>query len=138
MKKVLKKMAVSLTAILMAVSSTYAALGSVSATNNEVQPRGVWSVYGDVNNDGRINIADAACIYQAFRTFEELTGDARLPLSYAIARPEVYFGTTYIVPQAADIDGDGYITEADEKCIQYYVARDYNNAGRCGEAFFIN
>ena len=130
MKKVLKKMAVSLTAILMAVSSTYAVLGSASAANNEVQPRGKWAVYGDVNEDGLINMADSTCIYMAYKRFEEMTGDARLPLSYAIARPIVYFDTTSIVPQAADIDGDGYITAADEYCINSYVARDYNNSGR--------
>ena len=98
----------------------------------------MWSVYGDVNNDGLVNMADSTCIYMAFKRFEGLTGDARLPLSYAIAKPEVYFGTTSVVPQAADIDGDGYITAADEYCINSYIADDYNNAGRCGEAFYIN
>ncbi len=136
MKKVLKKITVSLAAMLMAVSSTSAVLGSASAADN-VQPRGNWHVYGDVNDDGYVDIVDAASIYQAFGKFKNLTGDARLPLNYAIARPEVYFGTGTSVPQAADIDGDGYITEADAQYVQHYVAKDYNNAGRCGQAFYI-
>jgi len=135
MKKVLKKITVSLAAMLMAVSSTSAVLGSASAADN-VQPRGTWAMYGDVNNDGSIDIADAACIIEAYGIFENLTGDSRLPLSYAVARPEVYFGTQS-VPQAADVDGDGYITVDDKNCISYYVARDYSKSGRCGQTFYI-
>lgn len=42
------------------------------------------------------------------------------------------------VPQVDDVDGDGYITEADQICIQYYEAGTYNKAGRCGQPFYIN
>lgn len=136
MKKVLKKITVSLAAMLMAVSSTSAVLGSANAADN-VQPRGTWAMYGDVNNDGSIDLADSTCIYIAYSTFENLTGDTRLPLSYAVARPEVYFKTTYIVPQAADVDGDGYITNADEMCVSYYDIGDHSKSGRCGQAFYI-
>ncbi len=42
------------------------------------------------------------------------------------------------VSQVDDVDGDGYITEADQICIQYYEAGTYNKAGRCGQPFYIN
>ncbi|MCM1316143.1 MAG: hypothetical protein NC205_09820 [Prevotella sp.] len=135
MKKTFKKVTVSLTAMLMLFGSTYTTLGSVSATNGEIQPRGTWAMYGDVNNDGTIDVADLVAISSAVDTFEYLTGDSRLPLRYAVAKPEVYYLT---IPQAADLDGDNYITDNDVKCVQCYLAKIDNEAGRCGQPFFIN
>ena len=134
MKKLLKKTAVSLTTMLMAVSSTYIVLGSASATNNEVQPRGAYHVYGDVNDNGKIDTVDVSNAIEAVLKFESLTGDSRLPLSYAIARPEVYY---LKVPQAADVDGDGYITNDDVRMISYYC-HGISNSGRCGQTFYVD
>ncbi|MDE5935858.1 MAG: dockerin type I repeat-containing protein [Ruminococcus sp.] len=138
MKRVLKKITPSLMSGLMLFSSTYAVVGSANATDNEVQPRGMWAMYGDVNNDGRIDMSDAVCIIQAVKKFEQLTGSLRLPLEYAVARPSVYFvGEGDYVPQAADLDGDNYITENDSLMIQKYCL-ELPDIGRCGQPFFIN
>ncbi len=134
MKKVLKKVTASLMSGLVLFGSIYSVLGSASAVNNEVQPKGNWYVYGDVNNDGKIDIIDASCVIEAVNKFEDLTGDSRLPLSYAVARPEVYYLT---VPQAADVDGDNYITENDIRMIQNYSLSGFDG-GRCGQPFYIN
>lgn len=135
MKKVLKKITASLMSGLMLCSSTYVVAG---AANNEVQPRGNWYIYGDVNNNGRIDMSDAVCILQAVSKFENLTGSSKLPLEYAIARPSVYFvGEGDYVPQAADLDGDNYITEDDSLMIQRYCL-ELPDIGRCGQPFFIN
>lgn len=135
MKKFLKKITVSLMSALMLFSSTYATLGSVSATDNDIQPRGNWYVYGDVNNDGDINVVDVVAVGLAISKFQELTGDSILPLSYAVARPEVY---GLKVPYAADIDGNNYITENDRQMLMFYVGMMHDKAGRCGQPFFIN
>ena len=135
MKKILKKMTVSLTATLMLCGSTYVTLGSVSATDNDIQPRGTYHVYGDVNNDGEVDPIDVSNVVESVLKFENLTGDSRLPLSYAVARPEVYY---LKVPQAADVDGDGYITNDDVRMISYYSHGFSNNVGRCGQTFYIN
>ena len=134
MKKFLKKITVSLMSALMLFSSTYATLGSVSATDNDIQPRGNWYVYGDVNNDGDINVVDVVAVGLAISKFQELTGDSILPLSYAIAKPEVYY---LKVPQAADVDGDGYITNDDVRMISYYC-HGISNSGRCGQTFYVD
>lgn len=138
MKKILKKITVSLMSALMLFSSTYVTLGSVSATDNDIQPRGNWYVYGDVNNDGEIDIIDVISTNQAIAKFKDLTGSSRLPLEYAVARPAVYFRNEDYIPQAVDIDGDGYITKDDSEMIMCYIVERYDEAGRCGQPFFIN
>lgn len=50
MKKTLKKVTASLTAMLMMFGSTYTAVSSASATNNEIQPKR-YHVYGDVDDN---------------------------------------------------------------------------------------
>lgn len=138
MKKVLKKVTVSLISGLMLFGSTYTAIGSASATDNEVQSRGNWYVYGDINNDGNISWLDISYITEAINIFENLTGDSRLPLNYAVTRPTVYFGEIENVPQAADVDGDGYITDEDAQMILCYTIKLNDQAGRCGQPFYIN
>ncbi|MDE5936733.1 MAG: dockerin type I repeat-containing protein [Ruminococcus sp.] len=136
MKRVLKKITASLMSGLMLFSSTYAVLGSTSAANNEVQPRGTYHVYGDVNNDGRVNSTDAVIISHCLVEFKNVTGGAtRMPLEYAEAQMGKY---PLPVPQAADVDGDNYITDEDIQCIKNYVLQIYDEAGRCGQLFFIN
>ena len=137
MKKVLKRVTASLMSGLMLFGSTYVVASSVSAVSNEIQPRGMWAVYGDVNNDGNISGLDISYVTEAINIFENLTGDSRLPLSYAVARPTVYFGEIESVPQAADIDGDGYITDNDVRMISLYCVND-SYGGRCGQPFYIN
>ncbi|MDE5620359.1 MAG: dockerin type I repeat-containing protein [Ruminococcus sp.] len=138
MKKTLKKVTISLTAMLMMFGSTCTAVGSASATDDEIQSKGTWYVYGDVNNDGMISLIDLVSVNKAIQKFNELTGSSSLPLEYAVARPAVYFGSENYVPQAADIDGDGYITDNDSSLLLYYIAERYDEAGRCGQPFFIN
>lgn len=137
MKNKFKKVIISLAATLMMLGSTCAAGWSASAANEEIQPR-TWYVYGDVNNSGEIDILDVIAINKAIKNFKDLTGSSKLPLEYAVARPTVYFGEGESVPQAADIDGDKYITENDSNLIAYYVVERYDEAGRCGQPFFIN
>ncbi|MDE5834588.1 MAG: hypothetical protein K2H26_03605, partial [Ruminococcus sp.] len=99
----------------MMFGSTYTAVGSVSATNNEIQPRG-YHVYGDVDDDGLVDIRDAVRIAQCLTEFGNATaGATRMPLEYA----KMKIGEFYLeIPQAADIDGDGYITRDDQAFIQ--------------------
>lgn len=135
MKKIFKKMTVSLMSALMLCSSTYMVSGSASAANNDIEPRGTYHVYGDVNEDGSVNIADAACIMQFIGSYKNENGNNPISLANAVKYNGKYALT---VPQAADIDGDGFITEADHICIQYYVAGSHDKAGRCGQLFYIN
>lgn len=132
MKKVLKRITASLMSGLMLFGSTYSVLGSVSAASNEIQPRGTYHVYGDVNNDGLISLIDLVTINKTIQKFNDLTGSSWLPLEYAIARPEVYYLT---IPQAADVDG--YITNDDVRLIsQYYSGA--SSGIRCGQPFYID
>ena len=135
MKKTIKRVTASLTAMLMMFGSTYTALGSVSATNNEIQPRH-YHVYGDVDDNGIIDINDAVLIAQFMTVYK------KDPQNYGIISVEdaiEYEGKYSLpVPQAADVDGDGCITEADQICIQCYEARNYDKIGRCGQLFYIN
>lgn len=137
MKKTFKKVTASLTVMLMMFGSTYTAVGAVSATSDEIQPR-TWYVYGDINNSGVIDLVDLVSVNKAIAKFKDLTGSSELPLEYAVARPTVYFGEGKSVPQAADIDGDGYITDNDSHLLMCYIAERYDEAGRCGQPFFIN
>lgn len=137
MKKTFKKVTASLTAMLMMFGSTYTIIGAASATNNEIQPKGNWAMYGDVNNNGKIDMSDAVCIIQAVNKFNSFTGSSKVPLEYVIAKPAVYFGEGDYVPQAADLDGDGYLTEEDSLMIQRYCL-ELTDIGRCGQPFYIN
>ncbi|MDE5854525.1 MAG: hypothetical protein K2H19_05625 [Ruminococcus sp.] len=139
MKKILKRMTVSLTATLMLCGSTYATLGSVSATDNDIQPRGAYHVYGDVDDNGVVDINDAVFVAQFMTIYKSKHGNTIIPVEWALDYLTEEDNKYYLpVPQAADIDGDGYITEADQICIQYYEARNYERAGRCGQLFYIN
>ncbi len=138
MKRITKKITACFVSAFMLCAGTCAAFISASAANDAIQPRGEYHVYGDVNDDGKINIADAVLVSKAVGNFENLTGDTKLPVSYAIAKPAVYFGEGYYVPQAADVDGDRYITKDDATMIQKYIVSLYDEAGRCGQTFYIN
>ncbi len=140
MKKIIKRVTASLTAMLMIFGSTYTAVGSVSATNNEIQPR-KWHIYGDVYDDGDIDMGDAVRIAQFITVYKNKHGVSSLisvqdALDYKFNKNDNEY---YLpVPQAADVDGDGFITEADHICIQYYVLGSYDKVGRCGQPFYIN
>ncbi|MDE7136945.1 MAG: hypothetical protein K2O29_00580 [Ruminococcus sp.] len=58
-----------------------------------------------------------------------------MPMGYAMKQIGNFYMT---VPQAADIDGDGYITRDDQTFIEYYEIKSYDKAGRCGHPFFIS
>ncbi|MCM1508002.1 MAG: dockerin type I repeat-containing protein [Ruminococcus flavefaciens] len=139
MKKTIKGVTASLTAMLMMFGSTYTAVGSVSATNSEVQPRS-YHVYGDVNDDGNINISDAVNIAQFITVYKNKHNiSCALLLKDALDYLHEDNNDYYLpVPQAADLDGDGFITEADYICIQNYEAKNYDRIGRCGQLFYIN
>jgi len=111
---------------------------SFNAGAENVQPRGSWYVYGDVNNDGEIDIGDVIIISKAVSKYKELTGEEQLPMKIAIARPAIYFeNTNNPVPQAADVNGDGYISEDDASMILKYLI-SLEDTGRCGEHFYIS
>ena len=136
MKKTIKRVTASLTAMLMMFGSTYTAVGSVSATNNEIQPRNSH-VYGDVNDDSLINISDAVNILQFISAYKKEKYEVisvEAALRYREKKGDYYLK----VPQAADVDGDGYITDADAICIQSFEAKLYDKIGRCGQLFYIN
>lgn len=137
MKKTFKRVTASLTAMLMMFGSTYTIIGAASATNNEIQSKGNWAMYGDVNNDGKIDMSDAVCIIMAVNKFNSFTGASQVPLEYVIAKPNVYFGEGDYIPQAADLNGDSYLTEEDSMMIQRYLL-ELPDIGRCGQPFFIN
>lgn len=132
MKKIAYKI---LSAFLSAVTLVSTTCFSVSAETN-IQPRGSWYLYGDVDNNGNIEIADAVCIVQAYTRYENLTGDPKLPLNYAVARPSIYFDLVNFAPQAADVNDDGYISQEDAQMIQNFLVC-INNTGRCGQYFYI-
>lgn len=138
MQRLTKKITISCISAFMLCVGTCGTFISANAANDAMQPRGTYHVYGDVNNDGKINIADSVLVSKAVGNFENLTGDTRLPVSYAVARPAVYFGEGNYIPQAADVNGDGYITKDDATMIQKYIVSLYDEAGRCGQVFYIN
>jgi len=123
----MKKTFKAITAVFSAALMLSGTCISVSAQN--VQPRG---------NDGSINIADVVLINKAVHIFDELTGDVKLPVNYAVSKPAVYFPSVETpVPQAADVDGDGFITTEDSAMIQRAIIHlDY--IGRCGQPFYVN
>ncbi len=137
MKKTFKKITASLTAMLMMFGSTYTAVGSVSATNNEIQPR-KYHVYGDVNDDGTINASDGVLIAQFTSVYKNSHNNITISVQDAIDYRKNKGEYSLPVPQAADIDGDGFITEADRICVQYYILGVDDKIGRCGQLFYIN
>ena len=122
MKRKIRKLitgAISATALISSVS--------FNAGAENVQPRGLWHVYGDVNNDGTIDLIDIININKAVNKYRELTGEEQLPMRIAVA-----------VPQAADVNGDGYISLEDSDMVLRYVAEQREDIGRCGEHFYIS
>ena len=116
---------------------------AVNAAKENIQPRGSYHVYGDIDNDGKILASDASTVLRAVSIFENLTGSRDLPLEYAIARPSVYFD--YVknpVPQAADTNGDGIINDVDaQDVLRYYTYLSSGSTsgydGNCGKPFYI-
>ncbi|MDE5916847.1 MAG: dockerin type I repeat-containing protein [Oscillospiraceae bacterium] len=132
----MKKTFKAITAVFSAVLMLSGTCMSVSAEN--VQPRGSWYMYGDVNNDGSINMSDVVLVNKAVNIYDELTGDVKLPVSYAVSRPAVYFPTVATpVPQAADVNGDGFISTEDSAMIQRAIVH-LDDTGRCGQPFYVN
>ena len=114
MKRIAKKITACFVSAFMLCAGTCAAFISASAANDTIQPRGYY-MYGDVNNDGAINIADVVCVLNALKNG--------------------YFGSGQC-PQAADVNGDGSITNEDATMIQNYILSK-GDTGRCGEIFYL-
>lgn len=70
--------------------------------------------YGDVNMDGEINVLDSTLI----------GGYVRGNPNYNLTKQQLIL---------ADCDGDGEITSADATCIQCYIVKLMDEAGRCGQ-----
>ena len=66
-----KRITASLISGLMLFGSTYSVLGSISSASNEIQPRGIYHVYGDVNNDGLISLIDLVTINKTIQKFND-------------------------------------------------------------------
>lgn len=115
MKRIFKKMTVSLMSALIIFSSTYATLSSASASD-DIAPKPGLYIYGDVNDDKIVDIRDAVLTAQWLTEFKNAKAEAtRMLLEYVKAQ----IGEFYLcVPQAADIDGDDYITNDDSLYIQ--------------------
>ncbi|MBQ8514362.1 MAG: hypothetical protein IJ496_03090 [Ruminococcus sp.] len=132
MKSVLRKVfAVSLAAIsLVSGAGMYANAG-------------VYRCYGDVDNDGRIGMSDSSAVSTASIKYNALTGSRNLPVSVAVANPELYFPNVATpVPQAADTNGDGYINQLDVDDILAYYSHSGSGTldqytGNCGVYFYI-
>ncbi len=142
MKRITKRIVSALSVYAMFTASLPI---SVNAAAENVQPRGSYHVYGDIDNDGMITGSDATLTLHASTIFENLTGSSDLPVEYAVARPSIYFGDIETpVPQAADTNCDGVINNDDAMDIlNYYTLlssggsslEGYN--GNCGKVFFI-
>lgn len=141
MKKVMLKI---VAASLSVLSIATAAIVPASATSDNIQPRGRYYVYGDVNNDGYIDALDASQTLSASSKFSSFTGDENLPVSYAVAKPSVYFpNVSDPAPAAADVNGDGVINKADaDEILEYYAFASTGQlnkyTGKCGKSFFAN
>lgn len=144
MKNTFKKVTASIAVMLTLFSSTYTTAFSVSAANQELQTAKSWYVYGDVNNNGYINLADAVLVAQFITDYKNKVSNSIIPVEIAEEYTESCIENNWNdryylpVPKAADVDGDGYITEADMICIQNYNLQNYDKIGRCGQPFFIN
>lgn len=115
MKRIAKKITACFVSAFMLCAGTCAAFISASAANDAIQPRRASHTYGDVNDDGAINIADVVCVLNALNNGYFGQGQCR---------------------QAADVNGDGAITSDDATMIQNYVLSK-GNTGRCGEIFYL-
>ncbi|MDE6707960.1 MAG: dockerin type I repeat-containing protein [Oscillospiraceae bacterium] len=124
MKRIAKKITACFVSAFMLCAGTCAAFISASAANDAIQSRLASHRYGDVNDDGAINIADVVCVLNALNN----SGKTKLSISDAA----VYL----TCPQAADVNGDGSITNDDATMIQNYILSQ-NNTGRCGQIFYI-
>ncbi len=125
--------------LITGLASATALISAVSfnAGAENVQPRGSWYVYGDVNNDGKIDVIDIININKAVNKYRELTGEEKLPMRIAVARPAIYFeNTNNPVPQAADVNGD--VSSEDSDMVLRYVAEQREDIGKCGEHFYIS
>ena len=71
------------------------------------------AVWGDVDGDGSITIADATAVQR-----------------YAIDLPK---GTSRFIADVADVNGDGRVSVLDVTCIQKYIAEYANGMGRTGQ-----
>ncbi|MDE5793012.1 MAG: dockerin type I repeat-containing protein [Oscillospiraceae bacterium] len=116
MKRIAKKITACFVSAFMLCAGTCASFISASAANDAIQPRGGYHRYGDVNDDGAINIADVVCVSNALKNGYFAQGQC---------------------PQAADVNDDGIITGADATMIQNYVLSK-GDTGRCGEIFYLN
>lgn len=140
MKKVFQKLTASFVSALMLCSGTYVTAGAAAVTDSGLHG---WHIYGNVNDNEKINIYDAVLVAQFMSVYKNKHGDNYISVEAALAYREEALEDDSIeyylpVPQAADIDGDGYITEADTICIQNYALGNYDKAGRCGQPFYIN
>lgn len=72
-----------------------------------------YTLYGDVNGDGEVNISDATMIQK---------------FAIGINKPE----EDSVVANLADVDRDGEISILDVTCIQKYLAGGYKNVGYAG------
>lgn len=135
MRKTFRKITASLTAMLMMFGSTYTVVGSASAADNDLHG---WHIYGDVNGDDFVSLSDAVLVSQFIMIYKNVHNHTLISVKDALNyRKED--GEYYLpVPQAADIDGEGYITDADQIYMQNYMINNYDKAGRCGQSFFIN
>ena len=70
-------------------------------------------VWGDVDGDGTITIADATALQK-----------------YAMDLPT---GTPRFIADVADVNGDGKVSVLDVTCIQKYVAEYQTGTGRTGQ-----
>lgn len=121
MKRITKKITACFVSAFMLCAGTCAAFISASATNDSIQSR---HIYGDVNDDDAIKIADVVCVLNALKN----SGKTKLSISEA---------ADYLTcPYAADVSGDGYITNDDATMIQNYIL-SHDNTGRCGQIFYI-
>lgn len=72
-------------------------------------------IYGDVNEDGSVNIKDATVIQKHIAKLSEITGDLKT---------------------AADVNGDNIVSVKDASAIQRYTAK-LDGAAKCGETFKV-
>ena len=68
MRTTLKKITASLTAMLMMFGSTYTAVGSASAADNDLHG---WHIYGDVNGDDLVSLSDAVLVSQFITAYKK-------------------------------------------------------------------
>ncbi len=140
MKKLFQKLTASFVSALMLCSGTYVTTEAADVTDSGLKG---WHIYGNVDDNEIIDICDAVLVSQFMTVYKNKHGNNHISVEAALAYREEALEDDSIeyylpIPQAADIDGDGYITEADTICIQNYIANNYDKAKRCGQPFYIN